>query len=242
MTNLEAIRHDLVIANRILANEGVVDALGHVSVRHPDRPDRFFLSCSRSPEFVVADDIMEFNLDCNPIDQRGRPMYLERPIHGTIYQARPDIVSVIHNHAHEVIPYGLTGRKLRPVLHMAGGIGADIPVWDIRDAFGDTNLLVTTLDQGVDLAKSLGQGRVALMRGHGCVVVGRSVKEAVASAIYLKINAALQSEAMQMGKIKYLSDGEIAQTAEVVSGQNSMTRMWDYWRRRAGMDEFVPAS
>ena len=242
MFNLDELQHELVTANRILANEGVVDALGHISVRHPDRPDRFFLSCSRSPQFVTAADIMEFDLDCNPIEQQGRPMYVERPIHGMIYRQRPDILSVVHNHAHEVIPYGLTGTKLRPVLHMAGGIGCDIPIWDIRDKFGDTNLLVTTLDQGADLARNLGEARVVLMRGHGCVVAGRSIKDAVATAIYLKINALLQSEAMRMGEVKFLSEGEIAQTAEVVVSQNSMARMWDYWRRRVGMAEYVPAS
>lgn len=237
MSNLDQLMRDLVIANRILANEKVVDALGHVSVRHPERHDRFFLSCSRSPELVTLDDLMEYDLDCNPIDQRGRPMYFERPIHGTIYRARPDIMSVVHNHAYEVIPFGLTGVKIRPVVHPACGLGHhDVPVWDIRKNFGDTNMLVTTLEQGHDLAKCLGQGQVALMRGHGCVVAGPNLKEAVLTSIYLKVNAMLQSEAMRMGEIVFLSEGEIAKTSEVVNSDNSVNRMWEYWRRRAGMD------
>ncbi len=240
MSNLDQLLRDLVVANRILANEKVVDALGHVSVRHPERPDRFFLSCSRSPELVTFDDLMEYDLDCNPIDQRGRPMYFERPIHGTIYRARPDIMSVVHNHAYEVIPFGLTGVKLRPVVHPACGLGHNnVPIWDIRHKFGDTNMLVTTLEQGHDLAKCLGTGQVALMRGHGCVVAGPNLKEAVLTSIYLKVNAMLQSEAMRMGEIVFLSEGEIAKTSEVVNSDNSVNRMWEYWRRRAGMDDSV---
>ena len=159
---------DLVTANRILANEGVVDAYGHISVRHPDRADRFFLSCSRSPELVAPDDIIEYDLDCNPIDLRGRAQYTERPIHGAIFGKRPDVMSVVHNHANEIIPFTVVrGVKLRPLLHVAAGIGADIPVWDIRDRFGDTNMLVTNLAQGSDLAEGLGANRVVLMRGHG---------------------------------------------------------------------------
>jgi ribulose-5-phosphate 4-epimerase/fuculose-1-phosphate aldolase len=236
MSDVEGLLRDLVVANRILANERVVDALGHVSVRHPDRADRFFLSCSRSPELVALDDIMEYDLDCNPIDQRGRPMYFERPIHGAIYRMRPDVMSVVHNHAYEVIPFGLTKKvKLRPVVHPACGLGHDVPVWDIRDKFGDTNMLVTNLDQGRDLAARLGKGQVALMRGHGCVVAAPKLKEAVLTSIYLKVNAQLQSEAMRLGDVIYLSPGEIEKTAEVVNSDNSINRMWEYWRRRAGM-------
>ena len=242
MTELSQLLRDLVIANRILANEGVVDALGHVSIRHPDNSDRFFLSCSRSPELITHDDLMEYDLDCNPIDQRGRPMYFERPIHGTIYRARPDVMSVVHNHSNEVIPFGLTGVGLRPVVHPACGLGNHVPVWDIRHKFGDTNMLVTNLDQGRDLAKCLGQGQVALMRGHGCVVVGPNLREAVLTSIYLKVNAKLQCEAMRMGEVVFLSEGEIAKTAEVVNSENAVTRMWEYWRRRAGMDNLASAS
>jgi ribulose-5-phosphate 4-epimerase/fuculose-1-phosphate aldolase len=210
--NITDVLRDLVIANRILAHEGVVDAYGHISVRHPERPDRFFLSGSRSPELVTHDDIIEYDLDCNPIDLRGRAQYTERPIHGAIYRKRPDVVSVVHNHAYEVIPFTVApGVKLKPLLHVAAGIGGEIPVWDIRPKFGDTNLLVTTNAQGDDLADGLGANRVVLMRGHGAAVAGASIQDAVHTSVHLKINAQIQTEAMRMGgDIIYLSEGEIA--------------------------------
>lgn len=231
---LTDILRELVIANRILAHEGVVDAYGHISVRHPDRADRFFLAASRSPELVTPDDIIEYDLDCNPIDLRGRAQYTERPIHGGIYRRRPDVVSVIHNHAYEVIPFTVVhGVKLKPLLHVAAGIGAEIPVWDIRDKFGDTNLLVTTQAHGEDLADMLGGNRVVLMRGHGASVAGGSIQNAVHIAVYLKVNAQLQSEAMRLGgDITYLSDGEIAEMQRTSAGH---ARAWEYWARRAGI-------
>lgn len=233
MKDLGAFLHDLVVANRILAHEGVVDGYGHVSIRHPNRPDRFFLSCSRSPALVTLEDIMEYDLDSKPVLPDNRLMYVERPIHGGIYQARPDVLAVVHNHAYEVIPFSITKAKLRPILHVAGGIGADIPVWDIRDKFGDTNMLVTTTEQGQDLARCLGLGHVALMRGHGSVVASASLQEAVLLAINLKVNAKLQAEAMRLGEITYLSDGEIAQTEEMVRRPESLLRVWEYWTRRS---------
>jgi ribulose-5-phosphate 4-epimerase/fuculose-1-phosphate aldolase len=235
MTDLNVLQRELVTANHILAREGVTDALGHISVRHPDRPDRFFLSCSRSPELVKLDDIMEYDLECNPIDQRGRPMYFERPIHGAVYQARPDVISVVHNHAYEVIPFGLTKRPLKPCVHPAAGIGAHVPVWDSRTSFGDTNLLITDMDKGKDLARGMGESNSVLMRGHGCVVVGASIKQAVLNAIYFKINASLVLQCLQIGgNVTYLSDGEIELTKKIVYADNSVTRMWDYWSRRCG--------
>jgi ribulose-5-phosphate 4-epimerase/fuculose-1-phosphate aldolase len=226
---------DLVIANRILAHEGVVDAYGHISVRHPERSDRFFLSGSRSPELVTLDDIIEYDLDCNPIDLRGRAQYVERPIHGAIYRRRPDVISVVHNHAYEVIPFTVTqGAKLRPLLHVASGIGTAVPVWDIRRNFGDTNLLVTTNAQGEDLADGLGSNRVVLMRGHGAAVAGISIQDTVHTSVYLKVNAQIQTEAMRMGgDIVYLSEGEITEMRK--SAQSGHTRAWEYWARRAGI-------
>lgn len=235
MSKLEDLLYELVVGNRILANEGVVDAYGHASIRHPDRPDRFFMSRSLSPELVTIDDLMEFDLDCNPIDQRGRRIYGERPIHGAVYQARPDVQAVVHNHANEIIPFGLSKTvKLRPVLHVAATIGKEVPVWDIRDTFGDTNLLVMNMDQGHDLAKFLGNRPVALMRGHGCVVAGSSIYDAVHKAVYLKVNAELQSEAMRFGDITYMSDGEI----DIMSKTPFIyekSRAWEYWAERCGM-------
>ena len=233
MSTTDVLR-DLVIANRILAHEGVVDAYGHISVRHPERPDRFFLSGSRSPELVTLDDIIEYDLDCNPIDLRGRTQYTERPIHGGIYRRRPDVMSVVHNHAYEVIPFTVAQSvRLRPLLHLAAGIGAEIPVWDIRDRFGDTNLLVTSLPQGNDLAEGLGANRVVLMRGHGAAVAGTSIQDTVHTSVHLKINARIQAEALRMGgDIVYLSDGEIAEMRRTSAGH---ARAWEYWTRRAGI-------
>ena len=188
MTKLDALLEDLVIANRILAHEGVVDGFGHVTVRHPERPDRFFMSRSRSPELVTLDDLMEFDLDCNPIDQRGRVMYGERPIHGAIFPARPDVGSVVHNHAHEVIPYSVTKKPMRQIIHTAGGMGPHVPVWDIHD-FGDTDMLVRNMQQGKSLAKTLGDNAAVLMRGHGCTVTGKTIRDAVRVAVYLMVNA-----------------------------------------------------
>ena len=236
MSDLKELLRDIVVANHILAHEGVVDAYGHISFRHPERPDRFFLSGSRSPELVSADDIIEYDLDCNPIDQRGRSIYIERPIHGGIYQARPDINSVIHNHSKEVIPFSIAKQvRLRPVFHTAASIGAEIPVWDIREKFGDTNMLVTTMPQGHDLARVLGRGSVALMRGHGCAVAGKSVYDAVHTAVFLQDNAMLQAAGLRLGEITYLSPGEIDKMSTGLQDRNS--RAWEYWSRRSGADK-----
>jgi ribulose-5-phosphate 4-epimerase/fuculose-1-phosphate aldolase len=234
MTDLSANLRDLVAANRILAHEGVVDAFGHVSFRDPGNPDRYWLSCSRAPELVVAEDLMEFTLEGEPVEQRDRAMYAERPIHGGVYQARPDVQAVIHNHSMAVIPYGVTNTPLRPIFHLAAVIGERVPVWDIRNVFGDTNMLVTTMDQGRDLAETLGNGRVALMRGHGCVVVGSSIKTAVMASIYLQVNAQLLSDSLRMGDVNYLSPGEVELMGQTQVRPPSGDRAWEYWARRAG--------
>jgi HCOMODA/2-hydroxy-3-carboxy-muconic semialdehyde decarboxylase len=229
----EALR-DLAIANRILAHEGVVDAFGHVSIRHPQRAERFFMARSRSPELVTVADLMEFELDGTAVDARGRTPYSERFIHGAIYEKRKDVQSVIHNHSHEIIPYGVTPVKLRPVLHVGAAIGEEVPVWDIRRKFGDTNMLVVNMEQGRDLATTLGANRVALMRGHGCAVAGKTLRETVFTAIYLQVNAKLQTQAMGLSEeVRYLSTGELARTKEMLSQQVGLDRAWEYWTMRA---------
>ena len=228
------LRHDVALANRILAREGVVDAYGHVSLRHPDRPDRFLLSCSRSPELVVPADLMEFRLDgeaADPAEQR-KP-YLERYIHAAIYEARPEVNSVVHNHSSAVLPFTVTGTPLRPLIHTAGLIGATVPLWDIRDRFGDTNLLVANLEQGRDLARALGPHSVVLMRGHGCSVAAASLQEAVIAAVYAQLNATLQMNAAQLGDVKFLSDGEIRETGALIRVPNVVARVWEYLASRA---------
>jgi HCOMODA/2-hydroxy-3-carboxy-muconic semialdehyde decarboxylase len=225
---------ELVVANRILASEGICDAFGHASIRHPDNPDRYIMARSRSPGIITIEDLMEYTLDGDPIDQRGRAMYAERHIHGGVYELRPDAMAVIHNHSHAVIPFGVTGVPIRPVLHMGAAAGPDLPVWDIRDRFGDTTLLVTNMEQGRDLARCLGDRRAALMRGHGCVVAGRNIKEAVMVAVYLETNARLQMQCLLLGTPKYLSEGEIALGMKQFVGELAIDRAWEYWAIRAG--------
>ena len=233
MAKLENLVEELVTANRILAREGVVDSFGHISVRHPDDPQRYLLSRSRAPDCIESDDIMEFALDGTPVDARGRAPYLERFIHGALYEVRPDVVSVVHNHSESVIPFGVTGRKIRPVFHMGASIGHEVPVWDSQDCFGDTALLVETMDMGRDLAKRVGSGATALMRGHGATVAGKNIRQAVFISVYLEVNARLQKQAMEMGEVKFLTGGEIDKVAER-TGPYSINRAWENWCRRAG--------
>ena len=234
MPDLERQLHDLVTANRILAREEVVDAFGHVSIRHPDHPDRYILSQSRAPELVDSPDLMEYTLEGEPLDQRDRPMYSERPIHGGVYEARPDVMAAVHNHSPAVLPFGVTGVPLRPMSHMAAIVGETIPVWDIRDNFTDTSLLVTTMEQGRDLAARLGPNRAVLMRGHGCVVVGATLKQAVMASVYLQTNARLLLASLPLGEVKYLSTSEIDLMAQSLARPSSIARAWEYWATRAG--------
>lgn len=234
MSELDRVISELVVANRILAREGVVDAFGHVSARHPERPDRYIMSRSRAPELVTAEDLMVFELDGTPVDPQGRTPYAERPIHSGLYEARPDVQAVIHNHSHAVIPFSVTRAQLRPMIHVAAPMGAYVPVWDIRDKFGDGEMLVVTQEQGRDLARTLGEGSVALMRGHGCAVASSSIKLAVMTAVYTQVNARLQMEALRLGEPKYLSQSEIETMTRRQQTPLASERAWEYWRERAG--------
>jgi len=236
---VEAALADLVIANRILANENVIDAFGHCSIRHPENPNRYFLARSRSPEFVERGDIVEFDLDSNPVHAETRTLYSERPIHGRLYKARPDVNAVCHNHAHSLIPFGVTGGGIKPILHVAGCIGHETPVWDIAEDFGPTDLLVTNNAMGDSLAKKVSKNRTCLMRGHGAVVATHDLKSVVFVAIYLMVNAKLLKEARELGKVQYLSDEEIKLTIEMNFKPRSQNRAWEYWARRAGFKTAV---
>jgi HCOMODA/2-hydroxy-3-carboxy-muconic semialdehyde decarboxylase len=229
---LDLVLDELVTANRILAREEVVDSFGHVSVRHPERPDRYLLSRARAPERIEVEDIMEFTLEGEPIDARDRKPYLERFIHGALYEARPDVQAVVHNHSPSVIPFGVTGTKLKPLLHMCASIGHNVPLWDSHDKFGDTALLVENMDMGRDLAKSLDKGRTGLMRGHGAVVVGQTLRQAVFISVYLELAAKLQMQAMPLGSVKYLTDGEVDKVINR-TGPYTLDRAWENWCRRA---------
>jgi len=221
---------DLVAANRVLADQGVVDGYGHVSARHNLDPNRYLLSRSVAPELVTAEDIVEFDLDSVPVDPRGRKFYLERFIHGEIYKARPDVKSVVHHHSPAVIPFGVTKVPMRPIYHMAAFVGQGVPVFEIREAGGMTDMLVKTPELGRALAHTLGDKPAALMRGHGAVVVGESVPVAVARSIYLQMDARLQAQAIALGgEITYLDPEEVRK----LGGLGGYDRAWELWKRKA---------
>ena len=224
---------DLVAANRILADQGVVDGYGHVSVRHPNDPQRYLMSRSIAPETVTAADIMEYDLDSHAVDPRGRTSYLERFIHGEIYRARSDVTSVVHNHSPSVIPFGVTTVPLRPLYHMSAFLGGGVPIFDIKSAAGGpTDMLVRNAALGRALAQTLGARPVALMRGHGAVVVGPNIQNAVFRSVYTEMNARLQAQAMTLGgPVTYLDDEEARLAGGSVGG--TVVRPWDLWRKKA---------
>ena len=222
---------DLVSANHILCNEGVVDGFGHVSVRHPERPERFLLSRSLAPAVVQHEDIMEFDLEGEPVDARGRRAYLERYIHSEIYRVRPDVQAIVHSHSAAIIPYTVTGTALKPIYHMSGFLGSGVPLFEIRDAAGaNTDMLIRTPALGKALAGSLGSSSYALMRGHGSVAVGASIKQVVYRAIYAEVNASLQSQASRLGEITFLNDTEAANAA--ATNDQVLERPWALWKAR----------
>ena len=221
---------DLVVANHILYAEGVVDGFGHISARHPGRPDRFLLARSMAPALAAAADIMEFDLDGNAAGGDARRPYLERFIHGAIYKARADIHAVVHSHSPSVIPFGVTGGGLRPLYHMSGFLGGGAPIFEIRSASGMTDMLIRDNALADALARTLGSGAVALMRGHGSVAVGVSIKQVVYRAIYTEMNARLQMEAARLGAIEFLAPEE----ARLAAAMNDtvLERPWELWKRK----------
>jgi ribulose-5-phosphate 4-epimerase/fuculose-1-phosphate aldolase len=226
----------VVAANRILANEGVVDAFGHVSVRDPRDPGRYVMSYARSPALVELGDLMVFAQDGTPLDASGRRPYSERMIHGAVYEARPDVNAVIHHHAYSVIPFSVTSTPLVPLTHTAAIIGAHIPVWDIADEFGETDTLVRSMEIGRSLAAKLADNTCLLMRGHGAVVAGASIKETVLSAIYLEINARILLQTLRLSDSpKALSEREVELARETQFSPLGADRAWEYYSRRAGL-------
>ncbi len=227
-----ALIDDLVVANHILVNEGVLDGFGHISVRHDQQPGRFLIARSMAPGLVTADDIVVCDLDGNVHDERGRKTYVERFIHSEIYRARPDVMAVIHSHSPAVIPFGVTGARLRPICHMSGFLGAQVPVFEIRHTAGESSdLLIRNQALGQALARDLGQSAVALLRGHGNVVVGFSIQQVVFRAIYTEGNARLQSEAMRLGEINFLTPEEAQATSDM--NDEHLGRPWEVWKKRA---------
>jgi ribulose-5-phosphate 4-epimerase/fuculose-1-phosphate aldolase len=239
VSKLEQAKRDLVIANRILAMQNVVDAYGHVSIRHPEDSGRFFLARSLSPELVTVDDIVEYTLDGKAINDT-RPPYLERFIHGALYEKRPDINNAIHAHAEALLPFGLTATPLKPVTHMSGSMGTDIPVWDIADKFGNgTNLLVTNRDQGLDMAAKLGSNKVVLMRGHGFSAVHPHLVGLITMSVYLPANARVLLESLRLGHVRYMSDEEAAARFDNDPMAPAARRGWRYWAKKAGVGDLL---
>jgi ribulose-5-phosphate 4-epimerase/fuculose-1-phosphate aldolase len=229
-------RQQLVVANRILAREGILDAFGHISVRHPDRADRFLLSWARAPELVEEADLLEFNLDGTLAQETDKVPYLERFIHGAIFEQRPEVMAICHNHTPSILPFSISKTaRLRPVIHTANVLGGEAQVWDIADEFGPaTNLLVVNMDQGRSLARTLDKGTLALMRGHGSVVVGRTIPSVVSACINMDKNARVQMQAMQLGEYTPLAQGEMRQGWTEPGQPPLPDRAWEAYVRRAG--------
>lgn len=236
---LERALLDLVIANRILAYQNVVDAYGHVSMRHPTDPHIFLMARSRSPALVETGDIMQFRLDGSVIGEDQRPVYIERHIHAAVYRQRPALNAVVHAHASEVLPFTVGSTPLRPVIHSAGMIDEVIPIWDIRDHFGDTNLLVSDEAQGDDLVRALADHNVVLMRGHGFAAAGVNLIEVLRIAIYLRENAKVLLEALRLGEVTYLSPGELEAIRTIDPDSPALKRAWEYWATEAGVADLL---
>ncbi|MPZ56156.1 MAG: class II aldolase/adducin family protein [Rhizobiales bacterium] len=239
--SLDDVRRQLAIANRILGNEGVIDAFGHASVRHPGNPNRYFLARSRSPLFVEPADILEFDLDSEPVRPLTVQPYGERVIHGEIYKARPDVNAVVHHHSGAVLPFCMTGVPLVPLFHLGATMGGTVPFWDQRDDFGDTNLLVIKPEEGASLARALGNNWTVLMRRHGATIAGTTLQEVVFRSINGCLNAEYQLRAMAIGTIGPLNAAEAHDAGAYNLQSRPMARAWEYWTLRLGERGIFPA-
>jgi ribulose-5-phosphate 4-epimerase/fuculose-1-phosphate aldolase len=240
MDNVTRAIKDLVIANRILAHQGIVDAFGDISIRHPADRTRFLLARAVSPGAVTADDIIEFGIDGAPRSNAGEPLPAERFIHAAVYEARPDVVSLLHASPEDILPFGITRTPLRPMLGTVGDMGLVVPVWDIADKFGDrTDLTISTLEQGRDFARCLGPNRVALIRGEGFVVTGRSLNDVVRLSTYIPRNGRTIVATTPFGEMIGISAGEVAARLAIDPESNAMRRGWEYWARQAGCGELL---
>jgi ribulose-5-phosphate 4-epimerase/fuculose-1-phosphate aldolase len=231
---------ELALANRILAHEGVLDAFGHVSARHPADSGRYLLSRSRSPLLIEPDDILEYTLDSQPVRPPTVHLYAERVIHGCIYQARPDVIAVVHHHAPAVMPFAIAGKPIVPVFHLGATMGEDAPFWDQHDEFGDTNLLVVKPEEGQSLARALGQHSAVMMNRHGATVVGAGLKELVSRAIFMCQNAEYQLRALALGTPQPLYRGEVKLAGTLGLLPNVVGRTWEYWSMRLAAAGAMP--
>jgi HCOMODA/2-hydroxy-3-carboxy-muconic semialdehyde decarboxylase len=238
---LADIRREIAIANRILANEGVLDAFGHVSARHPTDPGRYLLSRSRSPLLIEPADVLEYTLDSEPVKPASALLYAERVIHGCIYQARPDVMAVCHHHAPAIMPFCVAGVPLLPVFHLGAAIGEYVPFWDQHDEFGATNLLVVKPEEGRSLARTLGKHSAVLMDRHGATVVGGGIRELVSRSIFMCQNADYQLRARALGSPNVLHAGEVKLAGTISMMPNVVTRTWEFWSMRLAMTGRMPA-
>ncbi|MGH6725815.1 MAG: class II aldolase/adducin family protein [Pseudolabrys sp.] len=229
---LDQAREALARANRMIANEGVLDAFGHVTMRHPTDPGRYLMSRSRAPELVQPDDIHEFTLDSQIIKPIEGRLYGERVIHGEIYKARPEVNAVCHHHAPSILPFCISGMELKPVNHLGATIGEKAPFWDARDEFGNTTLIVAKPEEGASLARALGSHWIVLLRRHGATVAGRSLEELTFRTIYIARNAAQQIQAHSLGHVSPLSAEETELACEYNLRPGPVARAWEYWSVR----------
>jgi ribulose-5-phosphate 4-epimerase/fuculose-1-phosphate aldolase len=225
-------REQLARANRMIAHEGVLDAFGHVTMRHPTDPTRYLMSRSRAPELVTAVDIHEFTLDSQIVKPIEPRLYGERVIHGEIYKARPEVNAVCHHHAPSILPFCISGMELKPVYHLGATLGAKVPFWDSRDDFGDTTLIVAKPEEGASLARALGPNWIVLMRRHGATVAGKSLEELTFRTIYTARNAAMQIEAHNLGQVSPLSAAETELAGEYNLRPGPVARAFEYWSVR----------
>jgi ribulose-5-phosphate 4-epimerase/fuculose-1-phosphate aldolase len=239
MEKLERAKRDLVIANRILAMHDVVDAYGHAAIRHPDDPDKFLISRSVAPELVTVEDITIVGLDGKVIGD-DRPAYAERFIHAAVFETRPELNISVHAHSEAILPFSITKEPLRAVVNAASDLGSAVPVWDIAKNFGgSTNSMVTNMDQGRDLAKTLGSKSVVLMRGHGFAAAGEFLFKTINLCVVLPKNARVLLEALRFGDVTPISEGEIATFAKMDPNGDNMRRGWTYWAAKAGVGDLV---
>jgi len=240
--SLAAIREELSLANRILAHEGIVDAFGHISVRHPTDPGRFLISRHRAPALVAPGDILEYTLDTEPVHPTHFRHYGERVIHGCIYQARPDVIAVCHHHAPSMMPYAISRAAMVPVYHLGASMGVRVPYWDSRTDFGSTALVLVKPEEGRSLAKALGQGWMILMGRHGATAAGTSIRECVFRTIFSCKNAELQTQARLLGHVEPLDEKEVELAAAYNLRPGPLERAWDYWVQRVRDHEAMVAA
>lgn len=227
---------EIVQAGRILARDGILDSFGHVSARHPQSPSHYLMPRVRAAELVTDEDVLVFDLDDSLVSPSEARIFAERSIHGALYRARPDVMAVCHHHAPSIMPFCTSDAELAPVFHLGATMGATVPLWDSQDDFGDTDLIVSTRDQGDSLARALATNWTVLMRGHGATVAGRSIRELTFRTIYGARNAEVQWKAAQIGVVRPLTAREATSAGDFNLTPFAMDRAWEQWTRAVPQD------